>query len=152
MVDQVFGKKTEPYCPRLRKIIFNPSKMIDKKEKLRIVGSIIGSKEKPKKEDIDAVIEELWVNQEKITISKVAKKLNTTRYLTSWYFDEQTKSSIKNANREIRETNLISRAVEAIDILTDKGNKLKMRELKKITSIRNYKLLKEAVIHYQNGL
>lgn len=152
MVDEVFEKKTEPYCPRLRKIIFNPSKMIDKKEKLRIVGSIIGSKEKPKKEDIDAVIEELWVNQEKITISKVAKKLNTTRYLTSWYFDEQTKSSIKNANREIRETNLISRAVEAIDILTDKGNKLKMRELKKITSIRNYKLLKEAVIHYQNGL
>ena len=85
-------------------------------------------------------------------MSKVADKLNTSRYLTSWYFQGERKKAIENANKEIKETNLISRAIEAIDVLTDKGNKLKMRELKKITSIRNYQLLKNAVMQYQNQI
>lgn len=152
MIEKVFDKKTNPYCPRLRKIIFNPSKMIDRKEKMRIVASIIHTKKKPTKSDIDAVVEELWLNKEKITISKVADKLNTSRYLTSWYFQGDRKKAIEDANKEIKETNLISRAIEAIDVLTDKGNKLKMRELKKLTSIRNYQLLKNAVMHYQNQI
>ena len=101
---------------------------------------------------LDEVVEELWLDQQKITYTKIANKLNTSRYLISWYFNEEVTSSIKNANEEIRQTNLISKAVEAIDILTDKGNKLKMRELKKLTSIRNYSLLKKAVTVYLNGL
>jgi len=152
MIEKVFDKKTKPYCPRLRKIIFNPSKMIDRKEKMRIVASIIHTKKKPSELEIDAVVEELWLNKEKITMSKVADKLNTSRYLTSWYFQGERKKAIENANKEIKETNLISRAIEAIDVLTDKGNKLKMRELKKITSIRNYQLLKNAVMQYQNQI
>lgn len=152
MIEKVLEKKTKPYCPRLRKIIFNPSKMIDRKEKMRIVASIIHTKNKPTEYEIDAVIEELWLNKEKITISKVADKLNTSRYLASWYFQGDKKKAIQNANKEIKETNLISKAIEAIDILTDKGNKLKMRELKKITSIRNYALLKTAVMQYHNEL
>ena len=126
--------------------------MIDRKEKMRIVASIIHTKKKPTESEIDAIVEELWLNKEKITMSKVADKLNTSRYLTSWYFQGDRKKAIENANKEIKETNLISRAIEAIDVLTDKGNKLKMRELKKITSIRNYQLLKNAVMQYQNEM
>jgi hypothetical protein len=151
MIERVFDKKTKPYCARLRKIIFNPSKMIDKKTKMKIVGSIIGSKEKPTSSQIEQVIEELWLNKEKITITKIAEKLNTSRYLAGWYFSDDVKKSLANANKEIKEENLISRAIEAIDILTDSGDKLKMRELKKITSIRNYSLLKQAVNLYQSG-
>ena len=44
----------------------------------------------------------------------------------------------------------MSKAIEAIDELTDKGNRLKMRQLKKLTSIRDYALLKKAVTIYQN--
>ena len=143
MIERVSERKKVPYCGRLRKIIFNPSKMI---------GSIIGTKERPTSTQIDEVVEELWLDQQKITYTKIANKLNTSRYLISWYFNEEVTSSIKNANEEIRQTNLISKAVEAIDILTDKGNKLKMRELKKLTSIRNYSLLKKAVTVYLNGL
>jgi hypothetical protein len=152
MVERVFNKKKKPYCPRQRKVIFNPSKMIDKKDKLKIVGHLIGSKEKPSISEINQVIEELWLNKEKITVSKVSKKLNTTRYLVNWYFDEETRLTIKKLNTEIKETNLISKAIEAIDFLTDKGNRLKMRELKKLTSIRDYSLLKDAVIKYQNQI
>ena len=44
---------------------------------------------------------------------------------------------------------MIARAIEAIDILTEGGSKLKMRKLKEITSIRDYSLLKQAIINYQ---
>lgn len=150
MVTRVYNKKKVPYCKRKRKIIFNPSKMIDRKTKMKIVGSIIGTKKRPTSSEIDQVIEEMWLEKEKITLIKVAKKLHTSRYLVSWYFNEETKSSIKKANLDIKNENLISRAIEAIDFLTDKGDALKMRELKKITSIRNYSLLKKAVFMYQN--
>lgn len=152
MIERKFSKRKLPYCARNRKIIFNPSKMIERKEKMRIVASIIHTKQKPTESDINNVIEELWLNKEKITITKVANKLNTSRYLTNWYFDDEKKKQIEDVNEEIKETNLISKAIEAIDILTDNGNKLKMRELKKITSIRNYSLLKEAVFKYQKQI
>ena len=42
----------------------------------------------------------------------------------------------------------IAKAIEIIDQLTDNGNKLKMRQLKQLSSIRDYKLLKEAVSRY----
>lgn len=152
MIDQVSLKKKLPFCPRLRKIIFNPAKMLDRKEKMRIVGSVINTKEKPSEDDINAVVEELWLNKEKITSSKIAKELNTSRYLISWYFTQETKQDIDKVNQEIKQTNLISKAIEAIDVLTDKGNKLKMRQLKKLTSIRDYSLLKEAVSRYQKQI
>ena len=150
MIDRVASKEKEPYCARLRKIIFNPAKMIDRKEKMKIVASIIHTKEKPSESEIDGVVEELWLDKQKITVSRVAKELSTTRHLVKWYFDEEKKHLIDKVNKEIRDINLISRAIEAIDILTDKGNRLKMRELKKITSIRNYSLLKQAVAQYKN--
>ena len=119
---------------------------------MKIVGSLIGTKEKPTEEQIDSTIEELWLDKEKITITKVAEKLNKTRYLVRWYFDKEKLKSIRNFNSEIHETNQISKAIEAIDILTDNGSSLKMRELKKLTSIRDYALLKQAVISYQKRL
>jgi AraC-like DNA-binding protein len=124
--------------------------MLDRQEKMRIVGSVINTKEKPEADDISAVIEELWLNKEKITIGKIASTLNTSRYLISYYFDDEISESIKKLNQEIRDVNLMSKAIEAIDELTDKGNRLKMRQLKKLTSIRDYALLKQAVIQYQN--
>lgn len=150
MIEKVFEKKKKPYCPRMRKVIFNPSKMIERKEKMRITASIIHSKVKPSELDIDQVVEELWLNKEKITVTRVADKLKTSRYLVNWYFSGERKKAIDNANKEIKQTNMISKAIEAIDILTSGGNKLKMRELKKLTSIRNYQLLKDAVTQYQN--
>ena len=150
MIEQVAAKKSVPFCPRLRKIIFNPTKMLDRQEKMRIVGSVINTKEKPNPDDISAVVEELWLNKEKITIGKIAATLNTSRYLIGYYFDQETTQAIKKLNKEIRDIHQMSKAIEAIDILTDSGNRLKMRQLKKLTSIRDYALLKQAVIHYQN--
>jgi len=152
MIDRVFSKRKLPYCARKRKIIFNPSKMMDRKTKMKIVGAVIGRRNRPSTDDIDSVIEELWLDKDKITISKVANKLNKTRHLVRWYFDQDKLDQFKSLNLEIKQENDMAKAIEAIDILTEGGDKLKMRSLKKITSIRNYSLLKKAVIRYQKKI
>jgi len=152
MIDRVFSKRKLPYCARKRKIIFNPSKMMDRKTKMKIVGAVIGRRNRPSTDDIDSVIEELWLDKDKITISKVANKLNKTRHLVRWYFDQDKLDQFKSLNLEIKQENDMAKAIEAIDILTEGGDKLKIRSLKKITSIRNYSLLKKAVIRYQKKI
>jgi hypothetical protein len=149
MVERVAGERVMPFCPRLRKIIFNPSKPLTREQKRVIVAKLIHAKEKPTPNEIDGVIEELWLDKQKITIRRVADELNTTHYLVRWYFDKKTLQVIRGMNREIRKENQIAKAIGVIDELTEGGNKLKMRKLKEITSIRNYAFLKEAVIRYQ---
>jgi hypothetical protein len=46
----------------------------------------------------------------------------------------------------------MAKAIEAIDSLIEGGNKLKMRSLKQITSIRDYSLLKRAVNRYREKI
>lgn len=152
MVERVFDRRKKPYCARKRKIIFNPSKMMDRKTKMKIVGAIIGRRNRPSVDDIDSAIEELWLDKSKITITKVADTLNKTRHLVRWYFDEEKILYLKKINLEIKQENDMSKAIEAIDFLTEGGNKLKMRTLKQITSIRNYSLLKKAVNRYQKKI
>jgi hypothetical protein len=152
MVDRVMAKNKEPYCPRLRKILFNPNKMLSRTQKMQIVGSLISAKERPPEEDIAAVIEDLWIRLEKITITRVAQELNTTRHLVRWYFTDEIMSSVRSANQEIRQKNIIAKCIEAIDILTEGGNRLKMRELKKLTSVRDYFLLKKSIVYYQDRI
>lgn len=149
MVYEVYDNKKIPYCHRLRKVIFNPSKKIDRKTKMKIVGQLISTKQRPAPEYIASIIKELFEENQKITISKVAEKANTSRYMIRWYFDKEVCNEINLMNDIIRQNNLISKAIEAIDILTEGGNKVKMRELKKITSIRDYNVLKTAVKKYE---
>jgi len=152
MIERVFSKRKLPYCARKRKIIFNPSKMMDRKTKMKIVGAVIGRRNRPSIDDIDSVVEELWLDKDKITISKVASKLNKTRHLVRWYFDQDKLDQFKSLNIEIKQENDMAKAIEAIDVLTEGGDKLKMRKLKQITSIRNYSILKKAVIRYQEKI
>ena len=81
MVDRVVGERTTPFCPRLRKVLFNPSVYLSKEDKNSVVGRLIHTKDKPRIEDIDAAIEELWLNKERITIRRIAKELDTSFYL-----------------------------------------------------------------------
>ena len=148
MVDRVVGERMIPFCPRLRKVIFNPSKYLSKEDKNSVVGKLIHTKDKPTPDDIESVIEELWLNKEKITMRKVAKELDTSFYLVRWYFDKDKLETIRSVNQEIKREAMITKALEIIDALTDNGNKLKMRQLKKLSSIRDYAVLKEAVTRY----
>lgn len=151
MVERVYDRKKEPYCNKLRKVIFNPAQFKTRKEKMKIVGELVSKKKRPSAERINEAIKDLWLEKEKITIQSVTERLGSTRHLVRWYFDEHQINFIKSMNKEIKEEQEISKAIEAIDILTEGGNKLKMRELKKITSIRDYSILKKAIENYQSG-
>ena len=149
MVYEVCEEKKTPYCSRYRKIIFNPSKRLDRKTKMKIVGELIGTKKRPTKEHLASIIKEMFDDNQKITITKVAKIADATRYMIRWYFTDDIKQEVVLLNDIIKQNNQISKAIEAIDILTEGGSKLKMRELKKLTSIRDYKVLKNAVAKYE---
>ena len=63
---------------KLRKVIFKPFTRISKEEKLRIVGELIGRSKRIHADDIYNCMLEINNNNNKITISKLAKLLNCT--------------------------------------------------------------------------
>ena len=68
----------EPPKNKLRKVIFKPFTLIDKQEKLRIVGELIGRSKRITEDDIYDCMLEINNNKEKITIAKLAKLLSCT--------------------------------------------------------------------------
>ena len=68
----------EPPKNKLRKVIFKPFTLIDKQEKLRIVGELIGRSKRITEDDIYSCMLEINNNNNKITISKLAKLLDCT--------------------------------------------------------------------------
>ena len=66
MVERVYDNQKEPYCHKLRKVIFNPNKMLDRKEKMKIVGMLISRKKRPTEERINEAIQDLWIDKQKI--------------------------------------------------------------------------------------
>ena len=68
----------KPPKNKLRKVIFKPNTFISKEEKLRIVGELIGRSKRIKEDDIYSCMLEINNNNNKITISKLAKLLDCT--------------------------------------------------------------------------
>ena len=68
----------KPPKNKLRKVIFKPLTRISKEEKLRIVGELIGRSKRIHEDDIYNCMLEVNNNNNKITISKLAKLLNCT--------------------------------------------------------------------------
>ena len=68
----------KPPKNKLRKVIFKPFTRISKEEKLRIVGELIGRSKRIHTDDIYNCMLEINNNNNKITISKLAKLLNCT--------------------------------------------------------------------------
>lgn len=134
-----------------RKIIFNPVKYISKEDKREIVGKLIGRKPLIEESDLKFIISDLYENRERISITKIAELTDTSRYIVKKSVSAKMWRDIVNLNEKIKEEKNISKIIEAIEILTSKGNKLKMRKLKEITSVRDYEVLKKAVTLYQNG-
>ena len=151
MVYSVLQKKKTPYMRNKRKIVFNPAKYISKEDKREIIGSLIGRKPLIDQEDLKFIISDLYFNRERISITKIAELTDTSRYIVKKSMSSEMWRDIENLNEKIKEEKNISKIIEAIEVLTSGGNKLKMRKLKEITSIRDYTILKKAVNLYQEN-
>ena len=68
----------EPPRNKLRKIIFKPDCGLDKTEKLKIVGKLIGRLRGVQKEDLYETMLLMSENEQKITIAKLADSLGVT--------------------------------------------------------------------------
>tara|TARA_R100001224_G_scaffold89367_1_gene58448 strand:- start:1561 stop:2175 length:615 start_codon:yes stop_codon:yes gene_type:complete len=86
---------------KLRKIIFKPSCGLDKTEKLRIVGKLIGRLRGVKKEDIYEAMIQTNHEGDKIIISKLAQMLNVTPRTIHRHMCDELKKEKQILNEQI---------------------------------------------------
>ena len=86
---------------KLRKIIFKPSCGLDKIEKLKIVGKLIGRLRGVQKEDIYETMLLFSDSDQKITIAKLADNLNVTPRTIHRHMCDELKQVKEELNEEI---------------------------------------------------
>lgn len=151
MVERVYEKKKVPYCPKLRKIIFNPTKRLTKSEKMKIVGKLIGGKPRLSEEDLMMIITDMRENKIKITITKIAELTDKTKHIVNQSVTEKIRNTITQYNFEIKEEISEKKINQAISEILDAGDKITVRGVKKLCSVRNYELIKRVVHPYLNS-
>tara|TARA_R110000744_G_scaffold141409_1_gene252807 strand:- start:806 stop:1438 length:633 start_codon:yes stop_codon:yes gene_type:complete len=90
----------EPPKNKLRKVIFKPYNNLDLKQKLKIVGKLIG-RSKLTKETIANAMLEIHYNKEIITVSLLAKICNCSTRTIHRNINNKLKNKLKSLNEKI---------------------------------------------------
>ena len=93
----------EPPKNKLRKVIFKPNNGLCKEEKLRIVGELIGRSKRVTEDDIYNCMLEINDNDNKITITKLAKLLSCTTRTIHRNMGENLKREKELLNKQLCE-------------------------------------------------
>ena len=91
----------KPPQNKLRKIIFKPNCGLDKTEKLKIVGKLIGRLRGVQKEDLYEAMIQTNYEGDKIIISRLAKMLNVTPRTIHRHMCDELKQEKEELNEEI---------------------------------------------------
>ena len=91
----------EPPRNKLRKIIFKPDCGLDKTEKLKIVGKLIGRLRGVQKDDLYETMLLINENEQKITISKLADSLGVTSRTKHRHMCDELKKEKEILNEQI---------------------------------------------------
>jgi len=151
MTEEVYRIRKHPYCRRMRRVIFNPEKIMSLEEKLAVTSQVVKRGISYTEFDVRQVIDKLFSRQQVITQDNIAKELMCSRSTISRLMNGMIKEIIEKKNEKTRREIMISKCIEFIDILSDSGSPMKMQELKNMTSIRDYSVIKEAVSRYESG-
>ncbi len=133
---------TKPYCRRKRKVIFNPSKMLELQEKRKIVQQLIHPKISFDSADVWRACNQI---QGKITMKKIGEVLGCSAPTVRRSFDDAMLLNVKLRNREIKRESELLKCKHAVAEIKDAGLPVTMRELKSRVSVRDYDVLKRAV-------
>jgi len=152
MCEEVYLEKKQPYCNNWRKIIFNPSKIISSEEKMAISGFLFSKHISVTKFDIQKAVHQLKLANIVITDDKIAEAIECSSKTISRAMDTQTRTDIKVSNAFIKRKYKIDKIIEYIDILSEGGNNVKIRELKKFIAVKDYSLYKDAFSIYKDSL
>lgn len=150
MIDKVYHEKATPWCRRMRRIIFNPDKIISSEYKMSITAQIVGRGISYTVEDLTETIEFLKRNRIISTQDTLSKEMGCSVRTINRLMNKDLKSIVKSNNSIIKRELQIEKVIEWIDLLTSEGNDLKMRYLKDVTSVRDYSIIKEALLRYEN--
>jgi|TARA_B100000902_G_scaffold172069_2_gene166322 transcriptional regulator with XRE-family HTH domain len=149
MTKEVYFNKANPYCRRMRRVVFNPEIIISFEEKMAVTAHMIKRGVSYTSADLLICVEKLSRAQIVVTQEALATELMCSRRTVSRIMNQKIKSSIEVVNKNIKREKAISNAIEWIDLLSDSGNKVKMQELKSLTNIRDYSIIKEAINRYE---
>ena len=93
----------EPPRNKMRKVIFKPNNRLCKEEKLRVVGELIGRSKRVTEDDIYNCMLEINDNDNKITITKLAKLLSCTTRTIHRNMGEDLKREKELLNKQLCE-------------------------------------------------
>lgn len=149
MVEEVYLYKKIPYCRRMRRIVFNPDKIISQEEKQSIASNVVSKGITYTEFDLRQAVGKIAYSQLVITNQIIAKEMMCSESTVNRLMNNLIKSIIKKENEKIRRENAISKCIEWIEVLSDNGDHMKMQELKNMSNIRDYSLIREAITRYE---
>lgn len=149
MCSEVYKERKKPYCSQWRKIIFNPKIIIRNDEKMSIAGELFKRHISISPTDIEIAVNQIKLAKMEINDSRIADILCCSQKTIQRSMTNAIRSEIKKSNILIRRNSKISKIIEYIDILSEGGNDVKIRELRKLISVKDYSLIKEAFENYR---
>lgn len=149
MIEEVYKYQKEPFCRRMRRVIFNPDKIISREEKHSIAAQVVGKGITYTESDLMAMVNKLSDYQIVITQDILATEMMCSRRTINRLMNDMIKQIIQVENQNTRREKNITTAIEWIDVLSDSGDAFKMQELKNLSNIRDYSIIKEAIYRYE---
>ena len=152
MCEDVYRDRKVPYCNQWRKILFNPRKIISSEEKMAIAGILFKKHISITKDDVWKTVQEIIARNEVITDVKIASNLRISQKTIQRTMTKDMRRQIKISNAFIKRNNKVNEIIEYIDLLSEGGNDVKIRELRKFVAVKDYSLIKEAFSKYKESL
>lgn len=152
MIGKVYHERSTPWCRRMRRVIFNPDKIISAEEKMSVTAQIVGRGISYTETDLIQTIQFMSRNRMITTQDTVSNEMGCSVRTVQRLMNQSHKYTMRVNNERIKRENKIEKVIEWIDLLSGDGNPLKMRYLKEMTSVRDYSIIKEALHRYENQL
>lgn len=152
MCKEVFQDRRIPYCNQWRRIIFNPDKIIRNDEKMSICGELFKRQLSFSTEDIEKAVLQLKIAKKLISDSNIADILQCSQKTIQRNMTSAIRAEIKKSNSLIKRELKIQKIIEYIDVLSEGGNDVKIRELREFVAVKDYSMIKEAFSRYKESL
>jgi len=152
MIGKVYHERSTPWCRRMRRVIFNPDKIISAEDKMSVTAQIVGRGISYTETDLIQTIQFMSRNRMITTQDTVSKEMGCSVRTVQRLMNQSHKYTMRVNNERIKREKKIEKVIEWIDLLSSDGNTLKMRYLKEMTSVRDYSIIKEALHRYENQL
>lgn len=145
---QIFFTRKKPYCRRMRKIIFNPDKIISPEQKMSISAQILKRGCVYNEMDVVYAVDTLYRHLDIATAKSIASVMYCSTSTVNRLINDKIRKTMSANNNEVREQLQLRVLLDTIDLLTSNGDAVKIRALKEMTSVRDYKLIKKAMNLY----